>query len=842
MDLVSIIIPVYNTGKYLSGCLDSCLKQTYQNLEIIVLDDHSTDPLTCELLQKYQNIDPRLKVIFSEENRGQGYRRNEGLKHIHGKYFAYIDSDDTFVPNAIEHLHNTIVQYQTDFVQSDVHNIDAEDVIVDRLGFTSEALSNRCRDLFNYKGEPDKVQNLPELIQKGLIFSVPALCYGKLFNTEKYLQAQILFDDGPYSRHCQDEDWSTSMLLKLNSFVYTKFVSIVRFILRESASAPSVKYYKCAIAAASRRYHLLHQPDLSGFYGNSVTEFAVQRINFMVKCIKERQELPSLAQFATEFLQDFHEVMPFSLQLKQHFGLTSHFQTLTTRAFPNRPTIMYFSLQSILDTTDPEVLAVRCMLEHMAAKGFSVCVLSGHLTLKAKGDVFADKNLFSADSSFVPVKLTSNLTQSFFNGIYYCKVDLSCHNLAQFNLLRQDDLNAISAAFKYIFSLKVPDVLLYSGADPLSQSIARLFYRPLGALEALAANGEKIEPNTNLQSLQMPICYIPLHARETEPFPCCHMITAFTEQQAQCYSQRKPEGSPVQIKTLGYTPFPTWNLNVKSFGALTLREQYQTLGSSLATPAAVDSTSAPESASATATASASTTTPADTKLNPVMLEIDRQRPQGTITMFYPDLDQGLAVVIALIMHYAEHNPQLKFVIVNNPAAGLASNLAALHNKEGKTLSQLNPNLSKLKIISFNEPLEPVYRDTRLMLHFPVYPQPDSMQPMYACWQGIKVLTSDQHQTGAVLKGSIPAKLQAQAFAEIKLPESTQQDPSCLPSATELEPIVQAMDQLLASPHVALSYEQQREQITQSVQAWHDTLLGYMSEIRQQPVPQLYHLV
>ena len=101
-NLVSCIIPVYNTEKYLEKCLESVIKQTYQNLEIIIIDDGSTDssPLICDLWKKK---DDRILVIH-KENGGQSSARNVGLDMMTGEWVVFIDSDDYVHPQFVELL------------------------------------------------------------------------------------------------------------------------------------------------------------------------------------------------------------------------------------------------------------------------------------------------------------------------------------------------------------------------------------------------------------------------------------------------------------------------------------------------------------------------------------------------------------------------------------------------------------------------------------------------------------------------------------------------------------------------------------------------------------------
>ncbi len=110
--LVSIIIPVYNCGPYLAQCLDSVLSQTYANLEVIVVDDGSTDS-SLEICRSYQLRDGRIK-LFHKENGGQSSARNRGLDECSGDFIMFIDSDDYVSPRMVESLYRRIMEDGSD--------------------------------------------------------------------------------------------------------------------------------------------------------------------------------------------------------------------------------------------------------------------------------------------------------------------------------------------------------------------------------------------------------------------------------------------------------------------------------------------------------------------------------------------------------------------------------------------------------------------------------------------------------------------------------------------------------------------------------------------------------
>ena len=100
---LSVIIPVYNVENYLRECLDSITSQTVKDIEIICIDDGSTDN-SPKILKEYQKKDSRIKII-TKENGGQASARNLGIKKAQGEYIAFIDSDDFIESEMLEKLY-----------------------------------------------------------------------------------------------------------------------------------------------------------------------------------------------------------------------------------------------------------------------------------------------------------------------------------------------------------------------------------------------------------------------------------------------------------------------------------------------------------------------------------------------------------------------------------------------------------------------------------------------------------------------------------------------------------------------------------------------------------------
>lgn len=115
-NLVSVIVPVYNVEQYIKKCLDSIINQTYTNLEIILVDDGSTDQ-SGEICDEYAAKDDRITVIH-KENEGHNSARKMGMKLSHGNYIYFIDSDDWIEPEMLDEMLENLISSNSDFVHT----------------------------------------------------------------------------------------------------------------------------------------------------------------------------------------------------------------------------------------------------------------------------------------------------------------------------------------------------------------------------------------------------------------------------------------------------------------------------------------------------------------------------------------------------------------------------------------------------------------------------------------------------------------------------------------------------------------------------------------------------
>lgn len=138
---VSIIIPVYNVAPYLDACLLSCVNQTFRDIEIIVVNDGSTDesPL---IIQEYAEKDDRIKVI-TKENKGLIYARKSGLDIAQGEYVFHLDGDDYLEIDAIDELYSKAVNTGADYVIGHFYSVRDKKKSEERIYYDLDGLSGQ---------------------------------------------------------------------------------------------------------------------------------------------------------------------------------------------------------------------------------------------------------------------------------------------------------------------------------------------------------------------------------------------------------------------------------------------------------------------------------------------------------------------------------------------------------------------------------------------------------------------------------------------------------------------------------------------------------------------------
>lgn len=154
--MVSIIVPVFNAEKYIRKCMESICNQTYKDLEVIIVDDGSTDR-SLEILHEYGKKDERIQ-IYKQENSGQGAARNHGLVHARGEYISFVDADDWVEPDEIELLYRSIAENGADIAVCNLFRtcIDEERVATTLEEQFEGVICKDCNDnyVFNISSYP----------------------------------------------------------------------------------------------------------------------------------------------------------------------------------------------------------------------------------------------------------------------------------------------------------------------------------------------------------------------------------------------------------------------------------------------------------------------------------------------------------------------------------------------------------------------------------------------------------------------------------------------------------------------------------------------------------------
>lgn len=140
-ELISVIVPIYNVERYIKKCIDSIRSQTYKNLEIILVDDGSPDECG-KICDEYERIDSRI-VVIHKKNGGLSDARNAGLEIIHGKYVAFVDSDDWIEPDMYQRLYENMMTFHADMSFAGV-----TDDVIDENGIEKSV------KISNYGDEP----------------------------------------------------------------------------------------------------------------------------------------------------------------------------------------------------------------------------------------------------------------------------------------------------------------------------------------------------------------------------------------------------------------------------------------------------------------------------------------------------------------------------------------------------------------------------------------------------------------------------------------------------------------------------------------------------------------
>jgi glycosyltransferase involved in cell wall biosynthesis len=257
---VSVIIPIYNARDWLSECLDSVVSQTLENIEIICVNDGSTDE-SAEILKSYQALDQRI-VVINQENQGQGSARNKGIDIARGEYLAFLDADDFFFPQTLEKLYI-------------ISNINKLDVCVSKMLLFSQENGQffetpdysliAVKDFFATVSGPHDIG--PS------IFRIATSVCAKLFRRVFVESNKILFPEGIL---LEDNRFTFQALLSSSRVYFLDEFSLCRRVLPRSTMFGSDKDFRDAITVSEQLEELLAR---SGF----LADYKSESLNYLIK-------------------------------------------------------------------------------------------------------------------------------------------------------------------------------------------------------------------------------------------------------------------------------------------------------------------------------------------------------------------------------------------------------------------------------------------------------------------------------------------------------------------------------------------------------------------------------
>lgn len=320
---ISVIIPMYNAEKYISGCLFSLLAQSFKNFEIIVVDDCSTDK-SFQVVEEYApKFKGRLRLLKTKKNSdGGGYvPRNMGLRFAQGKYIFFADADDLILLSGLKTLYDAAIKYDADVVCTTAYYDLTSRTSVQKVtdDMTKKSFAG------NLNGSPNLLINAPNKNMRSLLFSetMPA-CWRKLIRREFLIANQILFpeisDDAGFiwtmNLYC-----NASRILRIsNPLYFYRSYSPNSFLRQKRRTAEQIFYRVSSLVSWARSLNELAQEN-DVFKKHPEYSHRALTLKFN-QCIKDLStDLNRL------YYKDIYELMC------RELGKTNNPSDLTTMAF-----------------------------------------------------------------------------------------------------------------------------------------------------------------------------------------------------------------------------------------------------------------------------------------------------------------------------------------------------------------------------------------------------------------------------------------------------------------------------------------------------------------------------
>ncbi len=329
--MVSIIVPVYNTEGYLAQCIESLIAQTYGDLEIIFVDDGSTDS-SPDILRKYQEKDNRIQMI-TKKNEGQGIARNVGIQKAKGEWIMFVDSDDYITPDCVERLYNSAKEHHADIAVGDI----AKTVLnSEQIDFTL-------------------VQNIDTYIDKNnkkeMLFRILTFPVAKLLRKALFTDNGLLFPDHFF----EDAAVLPVVYAMADTICYEKKIVYI-YRNQENSTVHNVKFIYDRIKCVKTVLEEFKRLGIYDEYKEELRDFAIERSRINRRKVKDFG-IEIYNEFEKrQFEFDFHEFGIIYKKNPQVVVFGSYNLMIAAKIFlqiPDKESVPnYYGFQNIISATD----------------------------------------------------------------------------------------------------------------------------------------------------------------------------------------------------------------------------------------------------------------------------------------------------------------------------------------------------------------------------------------------------------------------------------------------------------------------------------------------------------
>ncbi len=288
---ISIIIPVYNVERYIEECLDSVINQTYKNLEILIINDGSTDR-SLEICRKYKKKDKRIRLI-NQKNMGVAYCRNLGLKKVTSAYVMFVDSDDYIEENMVATLYKLLKSNNSDIAMCAFKNIldfSYESNLINDSSFSFDTCVLEGEKKFQFLYDKNVDMKLCSVV-----------IWNKLY--KKDIFKNIKYPDNTIH---EDEAMAHVILNRANKIVFTS-KKLYNYRKRENSitNSPYSEERQDILPALLKRYHFFKKNNYNMLASNTLKSYCF----FIMKHYKYSMNYGILYKVKNKLRKNLKDIM-----------------------------------------------------------------------------------------------------------------------------------------------------------------------------------------------------------------------------------------------------------------------------------------------------------------------------------------------------------------------------------------------------------------------------------------------------------------------------------------------------------------------------------------------------